>query len=76
MELQTHLAALAQPDAAARRAALEAAFAAEGLVPELQTEEADETHPDPACNYLLFPESDPLCPLLCPPYSWLPGWPA
>ena len=75
MELQTHLAALAQPDAAARRAALEAAFAAEGLVPELQTEEADETHPDPACNYLLFPESDAPCPLLCAHYDGHPGSP-
>ncbi|MGN0984605.1 MAG: M28 family peptidase [Gemmiger sp.] len=75
MELQTHLAALAQPEPGARRAALEAALRAEGFVPEIQTEEPSEKTPIPAVNYLLLPPEQTPCPLLCAHYDAHPGSP-
>ncbi|MGN0975313.1 MAG: M28 family peptidase [Gemmiger sp.] len=75
MELQTHLAALAQPDWEARRDALETALEKEGFVPEIQTEEEGEDRPRPARNYLLPPKGEALCPLLCAHYDAHPGSP-
>ena len=42
MEIEKHLAELAQADPQARRTALENALTAEGLTPEIQECEADE----------------------------------
>ncbi len=72
MNIDAHLAALAQSDPAARRAALEEAIRSEGFVPELQETEADEKH-RAARNYLLrYKGSDP-CPLFCAHYDAHPG---
>ncbi|MDD4849835.1 MAG: M28 family peptidase [Gemmiger sp.] len=68
-----HLAALAQPDPDARRAALEAVLAAEGLTPTLQTGEGSEKYPRPVQNYLLLPPAGAAYPLLCAHYDAHPG---
>ena len=73
MEIEKHLAELAQADPQARRAALEAVLAAEGLTPELQEQEADERH-KAARNYLLYTaDKDAKGPLLCAHYDAHPG---
>lgn len=71
--LTVHLAALAQPDPAARRAELEAALAAEGFAPTVQQGEPDDRHPAAPRNYLLLPDGDEPCPLLCAHYDAFPG---
>ena len=53
MEIEKHLAELAQADPQARRTALENALTAEGLTPEIQECEADERR-KAARNYLLY----------------------
>ena len=73
MEIEKHLAELAQADPQARRAALEAVLAAESLTPELQEQEADERH-KAARNYLLYTaDKDAKGPLLCAHYDAHPG---
>lgn len=73
MEIEKHLAELAQADPQARRAALEAVLAAESLTPELQEQEADEHH-KAARNYLLYTaDKDAKGPLLCAHYDAHPG---
>ena len=52
MEIEKHLAELAQADPQTRRTALENALTAEGLTPEIQECEADERR-KAARNYLL-----------------------
>lgn len=75
MEINKHLAALAQPEIGARRAALEAALQAEGFSPEIQLGVETEKTPIPAQNYLLLPPGEELCPLLCAHYDAHPGSP-
>ncbi len=75
MEITRHLAALAQPEANARRAALEETLQAEGFAPAVQQGQASEKTPDPARNYLLLPPGEALCPLLCAHYDAYPGSP-
>lgn len=53
MEIEKHLAELAQADPQTRRTALENALTAEGLTPEIQECEADERR-KAARNYLLY----------------------
>lgn len=75
LELQKHLAELAQPDPSARRAALEAVLAAEGLPYEIQRGEPSEKVPVPPVNYCLWPVGSEPCPLLCAHYDAYPGSP-
>ena len=65
MEIEKHLAELAQADPQARRTALENALTAEGLTPEIQECEADERR-KAARNYLLYTaDKDAKGPLFC-----------
>lgn len=68
--LDEHLNELAQPDPAARRAALERLLTAEGLAFTVQACEADEKR-KAARNYLLPAEGT--APLLCAHYDAHPG---
>lgn len=73
MEIEKHLAELAQADPQARRTALESALAAEGLIPEIQECEADERR-KAARNYLLYTaDKDAKGPLFCAHYDAHPG---
>ena len=62
MEVNRYLAEIAKADPAARRAALEAALAAEGFTPEIQEVAADAAH-RAARNYLIRSERPEACPL-------------
>lgn len=74
MEVTKHLAALAQADPAARRAALEAVLAAEGLTFEVQEGEESEKTPKAPRNYYVWPDRDERpCPLFCAHYDAWPG---
>lgn len=75
LDLLKHLAALAQPELAARRAALEAALIEEGLNFKVQQGTESEKTPIPARNYLVYPASQAPCPLLCAHYDAFPGSP-
>lgn len=75
MEIHKHLAALAQPELNARRAALEAALLSEGFAPEVQQGQESEKTPQPARNYLLLPPGETPCPLFCAHYDAHPGSP-
>lgn len=70
--LDEHLNELAQPELSARRAALERILTAEGLAFTVQECEADEKR-KAARNYLLAPQGDTPCPLLCAHYDAHPG---
>ncbi len=70
--LDEHLAELAQTDLLARRAALEALLAGEGLDFTVQECAADEKR-KAARNYLLLPPGGGPCPLLCAHYDAHPG---
>ena len=73
MEIEKHLAELAQADPQARRTALENALTAEGLTPEIQECEADERR-KAARNYLLYTaDKDAKGPLFCAHYDAHPG---
>lgn len=73
MEIEKHLAELAQTDPQARRTALENALAAEGLTPEIQECEADERR-KAARNYLLYTaDKDSQGPLFSPITTHTPG---
>ena len=73
MEIEKHLAELAQADPQARRTALENVLAAEGLTPEIQECEADERR-KAARNYLLYTaDKDAKGPLFCAHYDAHPG---
>ena len=73
MQIEKHLAELAQADPQQRRAALEAVLAAEGLTPEIQEREADEKN-KAARNYLLYTAGEQAAgPLLCAHYDAHPG---
>ena len=60
MEIEKHLAELAQADPQTRRTALENALTAEGLTPEIQECEADERR-KAARNYLLYTADKDRC---------------
>ena len=73
MEIEKHLAELAQADPQTRRTALENALTAEGLTPEIQECEADERR-KAARNYLLYTaDKDAKGPLFCAHYDAHPG---
>ena len=73
MEIEKHLAELAQADPQARRTALENVLAAEGLTSEIQECEADESR-KAARNYLLYTaDKDAKGPLFCAHYDAHPG---
>ena len=73
MEIEKHLAELAQADPQARRTALENVLTAEGLTPEIQECEADERR-KAARNYLLYTaDKDAKGPLFCAHYDAHPG---
>lgn len=73
MNIDRHLARLAQPDPLARRTALEEVLSEEGLSFQRQTEGGDL--PCPAVNYLVLPESSVPYPLFCAHYDAYPGSP-